>query len=265
VYQFNSGEGGNVTVQIPETGTDFDTVLYVREGACFGPGAAEVDCDDSVGDGGEEIVFQAPPNTDYWVFVDGYSGQSGSFRLEVTVVPTCGDGTLDVGEECDDGNDADGDGCSSGCEIETACGSIDEGEPNPYDNPSVIPAACGTFRIPSAAITPTEDADHFQINGLVEGAEIDAVAYVGSPGTCSGGTDLVVSLWKAPIGSPGANIGSCSGQSGSEVCEETPSNGNCAELSHTIGTGGAGDYILKVHSWANGSTVDDYGITVMVR
>jgi hypothetical protein len=32
--------------------------------------------------------------------------------------PTCGDGTADGLEECDDGNTADGDGCSSGCELE---------------------------------------------------------------------------------------------------------------------------------------------------
>ena len=32
--------------------------------------------------------------------------------------PTCPDGTLDEGEQCDDGNDVDGDGCSSDCTIE---------------------------------------------------------------------------------------------------------------------------------------------------
>jgi cysteine-rich repeat protein len=32
----------------------------------------------------------------------------------------CGNGTLDPGEECDDGNPADGDGCSSTCRVETS-------------------------------------------------------------------------------------------------------------------------------------------------
>jgi cysteine-rich repeat protein len=32
--------------------------------------------------------------------------------------PFCGDGILDPGEECDDGNNEDGDGCSSSCEVE---------------------------------------------------------------------------------------------------------------------------------------------------
>jgi cysteine-rich repeat protein len=36
--------------------------------------------------------------------------------------PCCGDGHLDAGEQCDDGNTVDGDGCSSTCQIEeTTC------------------------------------------------------------------------------------------------------------------------------------------------
>ena len=44
--------------------------------------------------------------------------------------PRCGDGNLDPGEECDDGNNLDGDGCSSQCTIEPYCGdgNLDEGE-----------------------------------------------------------------------------------------------------------------------------------------
>lgn len=35
--------------------------------------------------------------------------------------PRCGDGTVDVDEACDDGNQLDGDGCSSACEWEGSC------------------------------------------------------------------------------------------------------------------------------------------------
>jgi cysteine-rich repeat protein len=50
--------------------------------------------------------------------------------------PVCGDGELDDGEECDDGNNTDGDGCSATCTIEEPpppepfCGDgeLDEGE-----------------------------------------------------------------------------------------------------------------------------------------
>ncbi|UCF34440.1 MAG: DUF4215 domain-containing protein [Phycisphaerales bacterium] len=44
--------------------------------------------------------------------------------------PICGDGILDPGEECDDGNNEDGDGCSATCELEGYCGDgiLDPGE-----------------------------------------------------------------------------------------------------------------------------------------
>ncbi len=44
--------------------------------------------------------------------------------------PVCGDGILDPGEECDDGNLIDGDGCSALCELEPFCGDgiLDPGE-----------------------------------------------------------------------------------------------------------------------------------------
>ncbi|HEX7837550.1 MAG TPA: SUMF1/EgtB/PvdO family nonheme iron enzyme [Kofleriaceae bacterium] len=39
----------------------------------------------------------------------------GSTGPEVCVLPTCGNGVLDPGEECDDGNNASGDGCPADC------------------------------------------------------------------------------------------------------------------------------------------------------
>ena len=46
--------------------------------------------------------------------------------------PYCGDGSLDTGEECDDGNNIDGDGCSAVCKTEQdpycGDGNLDSGE-----------------------------------------------------------------------------------------------------------------------------------------
>ena len=39
-------------------------------------------------------------------------------EVEVAAPPACGDGFLDVGEACDDGGVAGGDGCSAGCAVE---------------------------------------------------------------------------------------------------------------------------------------------------
>jgi cysteine-rich repeat protein len=43
----------------------------------------------------------------------------------------CGDGVLDPGEECDDGNNLSGDGCSAGCLIEAAVGFCGDGVIDP--------------------------------------------------------------------------------------------------------------------------------------
>ncbi len=50
--------------------------------------------------------------------VDDAGGQRGTLRswtLELTATAPCGDGVLDAGEQCDDGNSADGDGCEHDC------------------------------------------------------------------------------------------------------------------------------------------------------
>lgn len=36
--------------------------------------------------------------------------------------PICGDNSLDIGEQCDDGNKVNGDGCNKFCKIEVQCG-----------------------------------------------------------------------------------------------------------------------------------------------
>jgi cysteine-rich repeat protein len=57
--------------------------------------------------------------------IDG-DGCSATCLLE----PMCGDGVLDEGEACDDGNNVNGDGCSASCTIEAYCGDgvLDIGE-----------------------------------------------------------------------------------------------------------------------------------------
>lgn len=59
--------------------------------------------------------------------------------------PVCGDGTADTGEECDDGNNVDGDGCSSECAVEP------EPEPDPV---------CGDGNVdPGEECDGTDDCD----------------------------------------------------------------------------------------------------------
>jgi cysteine-rich repeat protein len=74
------------------------------------------------------VVSGLSPGT-YYVAVKNFSTTTTySYTLQVDVtLSICGNGTKDFGEQCDDGNLTDGDGCSSACKLE---GVLQEVEPN---------------------------------------------------------------------------------------------------------------------------------------
>ncbi len=83
--------------------TDTDGVPDATDNCPTIANANQADADaDGIGDVCDACPNQAAPGT-----VDG-------------CVTLCGNATLDVGEECDDGNTKSGDGCSSKCKIELA-------------------------------------------------------------------------------------------------------------------------------------------------
>jgi len=90
VYQWTPSASGTATIQTCGAGTNFDTVLYVRNSPCATgselPGGCNDDaCTNSTG------LFRASRLTPtvtagqtYFIVVDGYSTSSGSFTLSVT-------------------------------------------------------------------------------------------------------------------------------------------------------------------------------------
>jgi cysteine-rich repeat protein len=100
-------------------------------------------------------------------------GDRVSAQIEATVAAascladvevTCGNGTVDPGEDCDDGNTSSGDGCSATCHWETTCGDgVQEGNEQCDDgnvaagdgcSPSCRFEICG-----NAVVDPGEDCD----------------------------------------------------------------------------------------------------------
>jgi len=90
VYQWTPSASGTATIQTCGAGTNFDTVLYIRNSPCATgselPGGCNDDaCTNSTG------LFRASRLTPtvtagqiYFIIVDGYSTSSGSFTLSVT-------------------------------------------------------------------------------------------------------------------------------------------------------------------------------------
>jgi cysteine-rich repeat protein len=123
-YPFVAPIDGVVTASIASA--TFRSALAVRS-ACL-PSGAQLTCDDTVGNGGQEIVFSVTQGTTYWLAVAGANvtgapKQSGRFTMDVKLVPAgCGDTFVNPPEACDDGNTASGDGCSSTCALESLAG-----------------------------------------------------------------------------------------------------------------------------------------------
>jgi hypothetical protein len=124
------GEGGEVVyalfvssasqVTISTVGSEFDTLLYVRSGACLT--GAQVACNDDDGGLTSRVTFDAAPGV-YYVFVDGFSAASrGSFQLSVSVAAR---------EVCANRIDDDGDGLADcrdpDCAADIACRCVPTG------------------------------------------------------------------------------------------------------------------------------------------
>jgi hypothetical protein len=65
-----------------EVSADFDSVLYIRKGDCNDEGA-EVRCNDDSGPKHSRIDAVLDPGM-YFVFVDGYGDETGSYRIQAT-------------------------------------------------------------------------------------------------------------------------------------------------------------------------------------
>jgi cysteine-rich repeat protein len=102
------GEGRN-TLQDPSSSLGSDGERKVRSNA------SDIHASLEANDLSNNMPFTNPSTTGD-VPIDGMS--VGLSDIAVSAASQCGDGGVDIGEECDDNNLVDGDGCSSICTIE---------------------------------------------------------------------------------------------------------------------------------------------------
>lgn len=114
VYAVQPAASGRLTARLLPQG--FDGALYLREASCdSGPQLA---CSDQApADQQEEISAQVSAGKTYSLFIDGAS--PGNYELSLELSQSfCGDNKGSPPEQCDDGNNLGGDGCSPECKVE---------------------------------------------------------------------------------------------------------------------------------------------------
>ncbi len=80
VYQLDVVRRERVTIEVEAR---FDSVLYIRKEDCNDPNA-EVDCNDDGPDRTHSRIERVLEPGKYFVFVDGYGQESGTFKMNVT-------------------------------------------------------------------------------------------------------------------------------------------------------------------------------------
>jgi cysteine-rich repeat protein len=100
-----------------------DPVLAIYSGTCAA--LTIVACDDDSGPGAYSLIEAILPAGTYFVRAGSYNTTNpGTFSLVYDLNITCGNNILELNEECDDGNIANGDGCSSICKTENAASIV---------------------------------------------------------------------------------------------------------------------------------------------
>ena len=105
VYQWIPTTSGAATFATCGAGTSYDTVLYVRSGACTN--GTQVACNDdacatSTGSNlASRVTANVTAGQSYFVIVDGYGGRSGNYALTITPPTVCGNNRREGAEVCD--------------------------------------------------------------------------------------------------------------------------------------------------------------------
>ena len=240
VYTLTVTEDTTVIVTTDNVGTDYDTTLYVRE-ACTDPGS-EIACNDDVG--GEilssAVFFDAVEDITYYIIVDGYADSVGAYELSLTV-PICGDGTVDLSEDCDDTNVIPGDGCENDCTATPICAIAEDDDlgvlasgANPH-SVTLLPGADTLADLPCSA---PGGGDHLVRFELATAGDI-TIAY-----TQTG--DAQLGLFTADA--------DCT----AGVCEDSV---GAEEGTFTVTGAAAGVHFLLIEAWEDG-TEGDVALTI---
>ncbi len=118
------------------------------------------------------VDFEVQDDRTVYFVATAYNDAESAFSNEIErLPPACGDGRVDPGERCDDGNLVGGDGCRSDCTVE-ACGDglLDAGEVCDDGNLAVGDGCDARCRVepepsPSVLLSNPDFDDDLQLSG----------------------------------------------------------------------------------------------------
>jgi cysteine-rich repeat protein len=133
-YKIVLGPGNKLAFDLtmPGGATGDLALFLVRQSGCADPATCAGNSVDLIGAGlgPERIKLQSYPPGTYYLIVDsalssGTPGQCGAYDLAITghLSEFCGNGIVEAGEVCDDGNNIDSDCCSADCKSQKPAGA----------------------------------------------------------------------------------------------------------------------------------------------
>lgn len=168
---------------------------------------------------------------------------------DCTETPVCGDGSVQTGEECDDGDTMSGDGCDSSCQLEGAF--CPEAEPNNTTATATLITTCDGG---AGQIGTVGDQDYYEVHVTVPGSSIRAEVTDFNPLACPTGFDSVLRLYT----SGGAELGS-DDQDGIDSCSLIDPGVDLFAQNLAVGT-----YFLRVEEYQNNATSQPYVLRISV-
>ena len=186
---------------------------------------------------------------DYFVEVKAGTIPQFSYALTIQVqIVICGDGIKDLGEQCDDGNTAVGDGCSATCQIEV----VTEIEPNNTPAEAFTNGAFPVNQLWAGAVTPVADNDYYLVH-LNSTADLRIETFDGNgPPNCVT-NDTVIYLYAA--------------NGTTQLATDDDSGVNsCSLINSTVSVGARhllpGDYYVRVQRYSNSITIPAYDVLI---